>query len=619
MKTVSLVNEAEKRLRDWIKNQKMKPGQRLPAGRGFARDLGVGYYALNRALGLLVAEGVIERDGYKHSLSSVGSIEPLLVHLAIPRRANQIAGYRKVARALGIRLVVRPWMAEEELTAILDELTMRQASGLICVPPGSTAGEWLAAAARLTRRGVPVVIEGWVSEGVTSSVGVGMSHGAALAIEHLAGLGHRELALVTCAPAVTNNSEVLITWRGRCALAGLNSSVGRINFGMCSFRDPEDLRAMVELLTGAWRDVTGLVIQVTHDCAMDRFMQALARCSRPVPRSLSLVALGHAPGLARAFPSVTEVSVHPILVQQMCFDLLRLETTKLAGRALPPSLVQVLPHLTVRGSTAASGVAASAIREIKKDVHTGMPPDKNGAKALATALSQRYSLAARASLSEKSRFASIDLRPYVNRALNHQRGWLGDLPLRCLEPGMHEIHGVPFQVLGGPRRTDGGAIVFHSTMNVTGRSERLPDRLVIPIGERVEAVYILHGCGYARPWQTFANYRFASSDGTAGVVPLISLGQSRAQDDSRVSEKGGPQVNIQDWWSDFPHMDFPHARMVPLLEKDGSGTHRHAYLYTLEWINPSPGTRIEQIEICADSSVVTTLGVLAITVVTACA
>ncbi|MET0263424.1 MAG: hypothetical protein ABW223_11035, partial [Rariglobus sp.] len=74
--------------------------------------------------------------------------------------------------------------------------------------------------------------------------------------------------------------------------------------------------------------------------------------------------------------------------------------------------------------------------------------------------------------------------------------------------------------------------------------------------------------------------------------------------------------NIQDWWPDFPHMDLPNARMAPIMESEEAGhLPRHVYLYTLEWINPSPDKVVDSLEISVDSSLSTTLGVLAVTAI----
>ena len=277
----------------------------------------------------------------------------------------------------------------------------------------------------------------------------------------------------------------------------------------------------------------------------------------------------------------------------------------------------MMPRLTVRESTRAldGGVAADKAAAVPESAPAGSPAD---AAQLARRVKQPYPLAAKASLSERPRFAPVDLRPYVNRPLIFRRGWLGDIPLRCLPLGTQEIHGVPFEILGGPNRADGGAIIFQSTINTTGNAQKLPERLVIPLQGPVEAVYVLHGCGYAKPLQPFGNYRFHSKNGVVGTVPLVSLGRTnpRGERNAANAEAGGPVANIQDWWSDFPHEDFPHARMVPMLERDeANGIHRHVFLYTLEWINPSPKQPLTHLEIEVDPELPTTLGMLAVTVV----
>jgi hypothetical protein len=331
-----------------------------------------------------------------------------------------------------------------------------------------------------------------------------------------------------------------------------------------------------------------------------------------------VVTVGNAKTLATAEPRVTAVGFDMELWFELTFDLLRREVREQRQFGVPrePSSLQMMPRLVARDSTRAleGGIAENA-GSVPEPAPASPPED---AAQLERRAKQPYPLAAKASLSERPRFAPVDLRPYVNRPLIFRRGWLGDIPLRCLPLGIKEIHGVPFEILGGPNRADGGAIIFQSTINTTGNAKKLPDRLVIPIQGLVEAVYILHGCGYAKPLQPFGNYRFYAKKGVVDVVPLVSLGRTNLGGAGNPAnpDATGQGANIQDWWSDFPHEDFPHARMVPLQEHDEvNRTNRHVFLYTLEWINPLPKQPLMHLEIEVDPSVPTTLGVLAITVV----
>jgi hypothetical protein len=202
----------------------------------------------------------------------------------------------------------------------------------------------------------------------------------------------------------------------------------------------------------------------------------------------------------------------------------------------------------------------------------------------------------------------------VNRPLNFRRGWLGDLPLTHFEPGSHVIHGVPFEILGGPSRRDGGALVFRSSVNRTGNKHQLPERCRIPVRSRAAAVYVLHGCGFANDRQSFATYTFGSHRQKLGSVELVTLGD-RPRGDATEAERT-PEPNIQDWWSDFPQQDFEHARMAPILISGETAiVHRHAYLYTLEWLNPHPEQQLSYLDIAVNALRSTTLGVLAVTVI----
>jgi hypothetical protein len=203
----------------------------------------------------------------------------------------------------------------------------------------------------------------------------------------------------------------------------------------------------------------------------------------------------------------------------------------------------------------------------------------------------------------------------MNRPLNFRRGWLGQLPLRNFDPGQHVIHGIPFQVLGGPSRSDCGAVIFHSTLNTRGNARELPTHLHLPIHSKAKAVYILHGCGYARFLNRFATYSFYRGKRRVARVPLVSLGQPPANYNIDATSPNISTANIQDWWPDLPQRDFPHARMAPIHEGEiKNDVSRHVYLYTLEWINPSPEKPIDSLEIEVDSAQSTTLGLLAISV-----
>ncbi|MFA6288910.1 MAG: GntR family transcriptional regulator [Opitutaceae bacterium] len=611
-----LVNDATKQLNDWLEAGKFKEGDRLPSERVIVKELGVKPYSLNRAMGRLIAAGRIERRGYRLSLASKPrDPQRWVFHLIVSRGTQHLASYRRAADNLDIELAVHTWEAVEDVASILLQLDSKDTAGVICDPPFEYENtSWVQAAIQLVRHGIPVVCTGsWVATDELSSVVGNVAHGVALGFSHLAGIGHREIALVTFPNISVAGIGVEDYWKRLCARGNLDSSEGRILFQHSGLTVPDEIDALVASLTdGPWKNVTGLVILIGHSCSIQSFFKKLARRGRRVPESLSVVVVGNARTLHAAQPRVTAASIDRVLWFELTLDLLRREARDQLKFGVPgePSGIQVMPRLTIRDSTRAVGKGAHAVVSVPSD------HPKGGAESGGS--SQRaYPLAVKVSLAERPRFTPVNLRSFANRTLIFRHGWLGDIPLRCLAPGTHEIHGIPFEILGGLRRADAGAIVFQSTINTTGNGQKLPDRLIIPVNAAVEAVYILHGCGYAKSMQPFASYSFHTADGVVGAVPLVSLGRPPVGVEIAAgSDRTEMRANIQDWWSDYPHEDFPHARMVPLLENDETNhVNRHVFLYTLEWLNPSPKRLITHMEIAVVPSVPTTLGVLAVTLV----
>ncbi len=613
MATAQLATAATKRLTDWFVSARVKAGDRLPSERSLARTLGVSLYALNRAMTLCIAEGRVERQGYKNFLAGAARpAERPACHLVVSRRSEYLSAYRKIARDRQIDLTVHTWEATEEAAALLYQLERAGVGGVICDPPSASGQEsWVPAARQLAKHGIPVVSNSRVGDELSSITG-DVEHGIESGVRHLAGLGHRELALVTEA-----DSAVEACWRRCCADLSLAGSAERVRPDFSWLINKSEADALADVLAGEWRAVTGLVVRICHSSALQRLLSELARRGRRVPEGLSIFAVGNAPCLQTVQPRITSASIDMPLWIEMTFDLLQREMRmrERIGVLPPPALMQVMPRVHVRESTAVfAGGSAIAKKTVMRQAPVAQEVKRESAEEFEQMIRRPYSLAAKASLAERPRFAPVDLRPFANRPLRFRRGWLGDLPLLSLPPGQREVHGVPFEIPGGPKRTDMGAVVFRSAVNQTGNARKLPDTLSIPIGSRAEAVYIMHGCGYAKPLEAFARYTFHGAGGPLGTVPLVGLGRQK-NDEHLAETAAAAKANIQDWWSDFPHVDFPHSRMVPLIDDESSPIKRHVFLYTLEWINPFPGRVVTHLEITADPSVPTTLGVLAVTVV----
>ncbi|MDF3057251.1 MAG: hypothetical protein K0R17_1466 [Rariglobus sp.] len=613
-----LVNEADALLRAWLDKTAHKPGTRLPSERSLAVQLGLQHYSLNRAMSRLISEGRVERVGYKLFVAEAGAhpISRLTCHLVVAQRSIHLQSYKRVAKEMDIKLLVHTWQSIDEALLLLERLDNRDTEAVVLDPPyAAPVSLWTPLAEKLIRHGIPVVSLGQPSPQVYSVV-PDSRHDLDLAVRHMVDLGHRELGFVT-APAINPTSEeTLLAWGDLCRQHHLPRSIERVHFQDNNARLREEAAEVVGLLTGKWASATALILYSGLEYNLQLLQEQLAQKGRQVPRDLSIVFVGSSKPPATAIPPVTSAGQDMPLMQETAFHLaLRAARKKKAlGILPPPCCIRVQAQFVLRCSTRAP--ASLAGRKVAPEKPASAPqPARPPSQSLELCLRTAYPLAARASLSEKPRFAPVDLAPLVNRPLNFRRGWLGDLPLKELPPGRHEIHGVPFDILGGPRRTDCGAIVFHSAVNTTGNARPLPNQLSIPIKSKVKAVYILHGCGYAKFLHSFARYRFLHRKTTLGEVPLVALGQPAPGYTPTPKDAASPAPNIQDWWPDFPHEDFPNARMAPILESDEhERLPRHVFLYTYEWINPFPGKTVDTLEISVDPTGSTTLGVLAVTV-----
>ncbi|HEY8966402.1 MAG TPA: substrate-binding domain-containing protein [Candidatus Methylacidiphilales bacterium] len=617
----SLVHDAEILLREWLRTSKFRGGERLPSERALAREFGVQHYALNRAMGRLVAEGRVVREGYKLFASSpapaqsplrAGAGAPFVCHLVLARRSMRLRGYRRVARELGIGLVLHRWETFEEAVAVLRRLEPGQAEGVLVDPPfAHDSAPWEEAVARLVARGVPLVCVGVPARDVPSVLD-DQPRSVGAALDHLLELGHRELALVSPPPVTPALAEILDAWRSHCRERGLAASAPRIHHASGPFPLREELDDFAARLAGEWRGVTALVGYTESEANMPHLFEALSRRGRPVPASLSLLCLRDSPSLRKLAVPVSVVESDYAVIHELAFLMLRRQARKQAeaGFSAAPVRIRVQPRLLLRGSTAPHPSRSAPGAPAASPSRRPSPPAPAGEDeaALDAVLLRPYPLAAKVAA---SRFVPLDLASHANRPLHFRRGWLGDLPLRHLDPGTRLIHGVPFRILGGPRRTDCGAVVFHSAINSKGSARRLPVRLSLPVSGKAAAVYFLHGCGYARFLHPFATYSFFSGKKKVAAVPLVPLGPLPAS--AKADEAALRRANLQDWWPDLPQMDFPTARRVPLLQGEpGDDARRHVYLYTLEWVNPSPAKAIDRIEIEVDPAQSTTLGLLAV-------
>lgn len=616
MTRASLVEDADRLLRVWIKSSNLRSGDRLPSERFLAKELSLRHYAVNRAMSALAVEGVVERQGHK---LFVAAPRPqggtMFCDIVVSRRSIYVSAYRKSGRDLGARPTFHLWHTLEEAVSILRQLNNPNTQGVIFAPPSDDPpGEWEAALRELTANGIPTVCVGQELEGVCA---VRADNESALdkVFGHLLELGHKELAFVTRSPWLPSSSAIISQWERLCEKIGLKNSTRRILKQAGSKNLPEDIRSLSARFSQEWNDVTALVVYTNNEYPVQSLLAGLDENGTGVPDRISMVFIGDSKTLQIASPSVSATAVDVQLLHDTAFFLIRRAQTRRETAGILPkaSAVRIQHELVVRESSGPSRdlPLGTVSRVSRKRASSAMEAGSLSIlPAIENALSKPYPFVA---MVTPDRFRCIDLGKYLNRPLHYRRGWLGDLPLRALSTGEHAIHGVPFHVAGGTDRHACGALVFASQVNSVGNSKSLPSSVRIPIGMKVSAVYILHGCGYAKYLHHFATYAFRGKRSLLGEVPLVSMGRPDPGIASKHVEELVGKANIQDWWSGYHHYDFTHGRVAPLVEKNVSeAVERHVFLYTLEWINPEPNKELAYLEVTADATQSTTLGILAV-------
>lgn len=603
-----LIREADELLRKWLKTSKLQPGKRLPSERALAKELGFQRFPLSRAILGLIAEGMIEREGNKLFYAVPAPSGPqadFSCELVLHRRSARLKYFRKTAKLLGMEVKLRTYESTEEAATFLAQLESQKPEGVLFDPPfNCPASLWEPAVLRLMSHGIPVVIVGVYTSNAPCVVSGSESRISA----HLEELGHREIVGVSARQA--------------------DESWGKKHyFPKCIHKPQQDACELAEMLVTEWKQVTALIVDWESSPILPFLLKELSRRHRHVPKDLSILCHEGAIEIQRCDPPISVIKADTVVLTEVAFRLLQGMTLNKgnSGSRRPVFCVRVDDHLVLRSSTApAPGFSPAVPDQTRKEEPKKIVPadylawsenPKKLSQNLEYSLRRPYSLAAR---SPESFFAQIDLRSFVNRPLNFRRGWLGDKPLTHFPAGLHFIHGVPFHVLGGKRRTDCGALVFRSTASAMSKGQKLPITLNIPIDRKADAIYILHGCGYAMFLQPFATYTFYQGEKKIDSIPLVTLGEPPPRFDLQQLSDKLPQANIQDWWPTFPQMDFLHARMAPITKnEDASAIQEHKFLYTLEWINPSPDTTISHLEIKVDATLPITLGVLSVSVLRA--
>ncbi|HEY8474109.1 MAG TPA: LacI family DNA-binding transcriptional regulator [Natronosporangium sp.] len=176
-------------------------------------------------------------------------------------------------------------------------------------------------------------------------------------VEHLASLGHREIALLG-APQVVYDRNTGYAVRTRTGFKQAADRLGLAAVALPCEESADAVHAEVAELLAQRPGLTGLVVH--NEAAVSHVLTALSTLGRQVPRDVSVVAICPDELAERTSPALSSVLVPAEEVGHHAVTLLM---NKLAETPVEvPDATLLPPRLTVRASTAeapASGAAAS--------------------------------------------------------------------------------------------------------------------------------------------------------------------------------------------------------------------------------------------------------------------
>ena len=224
----------------------------------------------------------------------------------------------------------------------VEAMLARQVDGLIA----ATARLDVELLADAAAGGMPLVlVNRSFEDGSVAAVTVDDRKGIGLAVEHVAGLGHRRIGHVAGPQNVSTGHRRYVGFLAAMAEAGLDVPPERVGFS-AAFTETEGAQACAAVLAARPR-VTGIV--AANDRLAMGCYDTLAAEGLRCPEDVSIVGFNDMPFIDRLRPPLTSVRVPQREIGTTAADLL---LALLSDAAEPAREILLNPTLVVRGSTA---------------------------------------------------------------------------------------------------------------------------------------------------------------------------------------------------------------------------------------------------------------------------
>ncbi|HUZ83432.1 MAG TPA: LacI family DNA-binding transcriptional regulator [Gaiellales bacterium] len=232
--------------------------------------------------------------------------------------------------------------AEREERAV-ETLRARRVDGLVVVPAERAAPRHLI---DLVSAGVPLVqLDRAVTGVAADAVLVDNEVGAGRAVEHLIGLGHRRIGIVTDRPSVSSSADRLEGYRGALHRAGIERDRSLESVGGST--QAEGFAAACRLLTGEHRP--SAVFTANNFMTVGTLL-AIRELGLRVPEDVALVGFDDLDWTTLVEPAVTVISQPVTALGRVAGECL---LERLGGGGGEPRTVRLRTELIVRGSCGA--------------------------------------------------------------------------------------------------------------------------------------------------------------------------------------------------------------------------------------------------------------------------
>lgn len=352
----SFVGQIQEKIRQDIRSQRLRPGQRLPTLQELSQQLEVSVGTVKNAVSSLVKEGYLTSRTRRGIFVSENRLSKASITLVLPclNSANILAIINGVKQGLAdseTRLIVDAANLDfDEEMRLVDRLDNSTVAGAVIYPPPQTT--YVEALRDVRKRGIPFVMVPIVLPGVDAdSVAGAWTDAGRLAIEHLLAHGHRRIGLIDDTADSVGAIE---------AREGMDSALQQVGLrfaALCrqvisatdlNMEQPWlNAQRATEQLLASHPEVTA-IIGFNGPMTLGALRGAKAM-GRQVPHDISIVGLSDMDVLTMTDPPVTMVNVDPCLLGRLAAERL-LEV--LSGKGGEVKHIEIPPHVIERQSVA---------------------------------------------------------------------------------------------------------------------------------------------------------------------------------------------------------------------------------------------------------------------------